>query len=107
MNKKYRLKFFKQHFNISGIWLILMTLDETLTGLKSLILINTSCFLFVKEIKRTLIGMFAFVYNKRQEIKKKIQIFKLFRWVAKLHSNDTTKNCDCTFFFVCVSYNLK
>lgn len=71
MNKKYRLKFFKQHFNISGIWLILMTLDETLTGLKSLILINTSYFLFVKEIKRTLIGMFAFVYNKRQEIKKK------------------------------------
>lgn len=48
-----------------------MTLDETLTGLKSLILINTSYFLFVKEIKRTLIGMFAFVYNKRQEIKKK------------------------------------
>lgn len=102
MNKKYRLKFFKQHFNISGIWLILMTLDETLTGLKSLILINTSYFLFVKEIKRTLIGMFAFVYNKRQEIKKKkIQIFKLFRWVAKLHSNDITKNCDCTFFCVC------
>lgn len=48
-----------------------MTLDETLTGLKSLILINTSYVLFVKEIKRTLIGMFAFVYNKRQEIKKK------------------------------------
>lgn len=48
-----------------------MTLDETLTGLKSLVLINTSYFLFVKEIKRTLIGMFAFVYNKRQEIKKK------------------------------------
>lgn len=48
-----------------------MTLDETLTGLKSLILINTSYFLFVKEIKRTLIGMFAFVYNKRQEVKKK------------------------------------
>lgn len=55
-----------------------MTLDETLTGLKSLILINTSYFLFVKEIKRTLIGMFAFVYNKRQEIKKKFKFLNYF-----------------------------
>lgn len=55
-----------------------MTLDETLTGLKSLILINTSYVLFVKEFKRTLIGMFAFVYNKRQEIKKKFKFLNYF-----------------------------
>lgn len=40
-------------------------------GLKKLNFDKYLLLLFIKEIKRTLIGMFAFVYNKRQEIKRK------------------------------------
>lgn len=78
-----------------------MTLDETLTGLKSLILINTSYFLFVKEIKRTLIGMFAFVYNKRQEIKKKFKFLNYFvEWQNFIQM--TQRRTVTALFFLCV-----